>query len=299
MNKSNYGGFGGRSGKRKSDGSLALILICTVAFVAFGGTAIYLIGQGDASRNAVSRVVIKEEQPKELEKVEVLIPLKNIQPGEELKPQLFRSEQRIELSLDARAVRSREQLVGQFARSLIVAGRPLSADYMTSLKPISPISSEIKPGFRAVTIPVDATQSVEGWARPGSRVDIFWISTLKGAPSLSLIVQNARVLSSDRIVGEGGTNPEKPVPSHVTLLVAANDAQRIQLAKTTGSISLALRGDKDKGEAAQGGTLTVQQLYGTSTNQQVILPQFKGTVVANGKRFHVGMGGELIPAGPK
>ena len=297
--KSKQGGFGGRS-SRKSDGSLVLIMVCTIAFVAFGGTAIYLLGQDSVPGMNQSRVVVKEEKPQELRSVEVLIPIKNIEAGEELKPQLFRVENRPQISVDARTVGSQEQLVGQYARSMIIAGRPLSLDYLTSIKPVSPISSEIKPGYRAVTIPVDAKSSVEGWAKAGSRVDVFWISNLggKSQASLSLIVQNAKVLSTDRAVSNQPNNPEKPIPAHVTLLVTAQDAQKIQLAKTTGSVSLALRGDDDKGEATQGGTITLNQLYNQRrTTTRTSIPKFKGTVVANGKKFHVGYNGELIPSG--
>jgi Flp pilus assembly protein CpaB len=102
------------------------------------------------------------------------------------------------------------------------------------------------------------------------------------------------VLSAERSLDEQ-VAPGAAVPSTVTLLVTAQDASKIQLASTTGSLSLSLRGDEDTTGSSGGGTVTVDDLYGGNTRQGSRRSNREGTVSIGGKRFFV-ENGRLIPA---
>lgn len=182
-----------------------------------------------------------------------------------------------------------------YARSAISKDSPVHQDFITSIRPTNLITANIPEGYRAVTIRVDATSSVEGWARAGANVDVVWASTIRGRQGVTVIVQNAKVLSAERQV-ETGTQPGTPVPSTVTLLVTADDAAKIQLATTTGSLSLSLRGDDDTGKGSTGRSITVDDLLGSS--QQVVNPTERrdGTVRIGGEEFFL-QNGQLIPKG--
>lgn len=266
-------------------GFFTLAVVVLLAFV--------YLKSDDPGEVAPTTVVIQKEPEREM--VEVLVPLRDIPPSTPLQPSLFKKERRLAISVDERAVKDFEAVIGAYSRTLLVAGTPLHADFITNVRPTTAISANIPVGYRAVAIRVNATSSVEGWARAGSKVDVHWTTTVRGAPSLVTIVQNAKVLSAERQV-QANTQPGAAVPSTVTLLVSAQDAQKISLAEsTTGQLSLSLRGDSDAGKAeGSGGSITIDDLLGTKPVGPRI-PNTKGTVTMGGKKWMVGEDGSLLP----
>jgi pilus assembly protein CpaB len=216
-----------------------------------------------------------------LEFAEVLVPVQQIEPGTALEPTMFKKEKRPKLGLPQRVVKDFEEVKGQYSRSIIVADLPLSQEYLTQVKPANTITARIPEGYRAVTINVDIRTSVEGWARPGARVDVIWASRIRNKEAVTVIVQNAVILSAERQTESSnqqaqqsgilpGRQPQAQaaVPNTVTLLVSAKDAQKIQLASTTGSLSLSLRGDTDAGQGQASGSITIDQLISDNAPQE-------------------------------
>ncbi|MCB0334911.1 MAG: Flp pilus assembly protein CpaB, partial [Bdellovibrionales bacterium] len=241
-------------------------------------------------------VVVKEKAP-EIKMVDVLIPIQDLPSGQQFEPTFFRVEKRPEVAVDPRIVRSYEQVNGQFAKTLIIAGQPLHADYVTATRPVSAISASIPAGYRAVTINVNATSSVEGWAAPGSKVDVVWSSVVNSKNQITTIVHNAKVLSANRQVAQSN-DPAAPVPTTVTLLVTAKDAQKITLATTSGTLALALRGDSDTGKVDYSGSITLDDLLGSSKKpEQEPQTHYNGTVVIDGKSWNVDSFGKLSRSG--
>ncbi len=283
--------FGGRpSGGQEKTWLWIFVGFFTLSVMALLGF-VYL--KSDPVEPTPAAVVIQKEPDREM--VEVLVPLRDIAAGTPLQPSMFKKDRRLALSVDDRAVKDFEAVIGAYSRTLLVAGTPLHSDFITNVRPTTAISANIPVGFRAVAIRVNATSSVEGWARAGSKVDVHWTTQVRGQPSLITIVQNAKVLSAERQVS-ANSQPGAPVPSTVTLLVSAQDAQKIALAESTsGQLSLSLRGDTDAGKAeGAGGSLTVDDLLGTKQSGPSI-PNTKGTVTVGGKKWIVGEDGELLP----
>ena len=266
----------------------------TVAVIVLLGF-VYLRSDGQPVEADPAAVVIQKEPERDM--VEVLVPLRDVPAGQALQPAMFKKDRRLAISVDERAVKDFEAVVGAYSRTLLVAGTPLHADFITNVRPTTAISANIPVGYRAVAINVNATSSVEGWARAGSKVDVHWTTTIHGAPTLVTIVQNAKVLSAAQ-QAVNNAQPGAPVPSTVTLLVSAQDAQKISLAEsTTGGLSLSLRGDTDVGKAeSSGGSITVDELLGTRQAGPRI-PATKGTVTMGGKKWMVSEDGELLPMG--
>jgi pilus assembly protein CpaB len=148
--------------------------------------------------------------------------------------------------------------------------QPLSDKMVTNVRPITAISSKIPEGYRAVTIPVDQTTGVEGWAKPGVKVDVSWTSVRDGRSLVTTIVYNAEVLSAG---GSPSSNPNEPpsAATTVTLLVTDADAGKIHLAQTNGKVSLSLRGDNDSGSPRPPSrVLTLEDLYGLPRNEPTV-----------------------------
>ncbi len=195
------------------------------------------------TRNPVTVVI---NQP--IARVEVLVPKMEVISGSVLSADMFRTISLPESQVNRSAIRSFSEIDGFFAKTLLVPEQPLTRDFLTPIKPASDVISEIPEGFRAVTIRVDARTSVEGWARAGARVDVVWSSVVNGKPTISVIVENAKILSAERQIAppaENNNGEPAPMPTTVTLLVQADDASRIQLASVSGSMSLSLRGLTD------------------------------------------------------
>lgn len=218
-------------------------LFCMVMSLAAG----LLLKQGRLQAESKFDVPVYSEIQRPMTRIEVLVPTREVQGGATLTPDMFRPVSLPESQVGRNAIRSFTEVQGFYARTLLIPEQPLLKEYLTPVKPASDVISAIPDGFRAVTIRVDERTGVEGWARAGARVDIVWSSKLNGKPMISVIVENAKVLSAERQVSpqpEEGKE-QAPIPTTVTLLVAAEDANRIQLATVSGSMSLSLRGLND------------------------------------------------------
>jgi pilus assembly protein CpaB len=224
--------------------------------------------------------------------VTVLVPIREIETGTALMPHMFRQEKRPQVGVSERAITSFEELQGAYARSLIVPGQPLHKEYITTIKPANVLTAKIPEGFRAVTIRTDSLTSVGGFARPGARVDVNWSTRINGAPAIVPIVENAEVLSADsQTTNQEGT--AGIVPNTVTLLVTAEDANKIQLATSSGSLSLSLRGDSDSQGSHGRGAVTIPDLLGQPVAKAPV--RNDGTVIVDGKKYYL-VDGSLVSA---
>jgi len=289
--------FGGRHGGQDKTLLFLLIGIFFILVVILLAGVFYYITVNDASKNEA----ILEENAVELKKqmVTVLLPLTEIQIGTKLTPQFFTKEEREAVKVDERAINSFESINNMYATKVLYPGNVLLQDQISNVRPNSNVSTEIPNGFRAVTINVNATSSVEGWAKPGSKVDVNWTTIKNGRQVLRTIVWNAKVLSAERQVSNVSTGAV--VPNTITLLVSARDAQKILLAQASSkesSLSLSLRGDVDTGKTEVGGQgISIDELLGEQQrkNNTVTVPDTVGKVIIDGTTFLVTKSGKMIP----
>lgn len=140
-----------------------------------------------------------------------------------------------------------------YTRSELPAGLPLAREQVSP----SPdnIAALIKPGYRAATLKVDSTSGVEGWAAPGTHVDVVltYRNPADGRKKSQIIVENAVVLSYDRRTERTDPDPLKlrgpfkaPVTT-ATLLVPVLDAVKLHTARAIGVVGLVLRSAGDEG----------------------------------------------------
>ena len=106
----------------------------------------------------------------------------------------------------------------------------------------NPVVDKIPQGMRAITVRVDATSAVEGWAGSGSIVDVLLVEKDR----TTVIAEMVKILSAERSVSpiEGSAAPN--VPSTVTLLVTQEQGMAINTAIPLGKIAFALRSSQDK-----------------------------------------------------
>ncbi len=236
--------------------AVPLIALSIFTLFSAAGVLLFFSGRSQESAPAEPRIIANPD-----DSVEVLVPLRDIEENTPLDPGLFRIEKRSIAYVSPRIVRSMEAVHNQFARSFIAAGEPLHSGYLSArqLSPGEAISKSIPKGSRVTTIRVDDTQAGDGIIRPGSIVDVSWVRSLAGVPSVSFIVQNAKVLLADRQI-DPAWKPGMPTPGTITLLVTAEDFKKMELAKTVGKVGLALRGTDGVGYGDIGGLLTIRDL---------------------------------------
>jgi pilus assembly protein CpaB len=182
--------------------------------------------------------------------VEILLVSQRIEEGAALADYMLKSAPwDIEaVPPDVVFARERQAIVGKFAKVRLDPNTPLLKEYVVDTPPVSLIN--IPPGYRAVTITVDSRSGVQGFARPNSRVDVLWTYTEKNQRKrVTTIVPFAKVLSVSGGVGDPNAKKEQVVgPANVTLLVTIQQAKKIELARTLGTLSLALIGDVTTGQ---------------------------------------------------
>lgn len=137
--------------------------------------------------------------------------------------------------------------VGQFTESVVMAPLPANLPLFESNfgrigDAKNPVVERIPAGMRAMTVRVDATSAVEGWAGSGSIVDVL----LVGKDRTTVIAEKVKILSAERSLSpvESASSPQ--VPSTVTLLVTQEQCLAINTAIPNGRIAFALRSSRDE-----------------------------------------------------
>lgn len=141
------------------------------------------------------------------------------------------------------AVQSVVELDGKIATEPIAAGAPLLRNSF-GIDPASvanPVAGQIPSGMRAMTVQVDATAAVEGWAWTGSLVDVL----LSESGRTTVVAEKVRILSAERSVEPKALEETQAVPRTVTLLVSQEQCLAINTAIPLGKISFALRSPDD------------------------------------------------------
>jgi pilus assembly protein CpaB len=124
------------------------------------------------------------------------------------------------------------------------------------------VSSTIDTGYRAVSVPITDASGVAGLIQANARVDVLFTrpGTMAEATT-STILQNVKVLSTGRAIPTGQTADSRaPRSQVVTLLLKPPDAQKLELAKNEGKVSLSLRNPLDGAAASDTGPVTTEVL---------------------------------------
>jgi pilus assembly protein CpaB len=110
----------------------------------------------------------------------------------------------------------------------------------------------ITEGRRAITVKVNEVIGVAGFALPGNHVDVM-VNTKDEAdkPISKIVIEQIQVLAVAQEANRDETKPK--VVSAVTLEVTPEEAERLDLARSIGSLSLALRNQLDLKAAATDG----------------------------------------------
>ncbi len=138
----------------------------------------------------------------------------------------------------------------------IVQGEPILAFKLSAPGGRASLSASLGENMRAVSIRVNDVTGVAGFVRPEDRVDVLLTREIETAKinrygksakggdrktsfTAEILLQDIKVLGTDQTTNMGNDNPK--LAKTITLEVSALQAQKLALAKTVGTMTLALR----------------------------------------------------------
>jgi pilus assembly protein CpaB len=155
-----------------------------------------------------------------------------------------------------------DSVIGRINRSPLIVGEAVLESRLAPVGSDRGLAMLIPEGSRAMTVPVNVVSGVSGFVLPGSRVDVLVSIRPRSnrEPMAKMILQNVRVLAVDQQMEE---RDGRPITSRaVTLEVGPEEAEKLGLASTEGTLLLALRSSIDSGVNATAGA-TVSKLLGS------------------------------------
>lgn len=187
----------------------------------------------------------------------IVVAKSDVDIGQRLNPALFTVAEWPTATVPKGAFGDPQLLSGRVLRSSLLAGEPVSEAKLAPVGTLGGLSALITEGKRAITVRVNDVIGVAGFALPGNYVDIIVSTetvpdpnaTQARAQSISKIVlERILVLAVAQEVGRDETKPK--VVNAVTLEVTPEQAEKLDLARSVGSLSLALRNQIDPAASA-------------------------------------------------
>lgn len=143
-------------------------------------------------------------------------------------------------------MRSPEQVTGRTVRRAIKKGDAFLPDDFYPAGRGPGLADRLEPGFRAVTVSIENVGAVQGFAGPGSLVDVLFRSRPEGdRPEVTLtLLERVQVLAVDTQVVPG-QQVDLQSGGTVTLSVTPQQAKILKVVEGRGELSLTLRSDAD------------------------------------------------------
>ena len=187
----------------------------------------------------------------------IVVAATDINIGQRLTPEMLKLVEWPAHSVPKGAFDDPQKLGGRVLKTSILLGEPLSEAKLAPNGTMGGLSALITEGKRAITVRVNDVIGVAGFALPGNYVDII-VSTETDPPlqgelprqqTISKIVlERILVLAVAQEVNRDETKPK--VVNAVTLEVTPEQAEQLDLARSVGTLSLALRNQVDPAAAA-------------------------------------------------
>ncbi|RQR37276.1 MULTISPECIES: Flp pilus assembly protein CpaB [unclassified Burkholderia] len=169
--------------------------------------------------------------------------------GEPLGPNQIRMVSWPSGSVPTGAFTDTKELEGRVVRTSLARGEPVIESKLAPVGTKGGLSAVIADGSRAITVRVNDVVGVAGFALPGNYVDVI-VNTQEqqgktdGQSISKIVLEHILVLAVAQQVSRDDTAPK--VVNAVTLEVTPDQAERLDLARSVGTLSLVLRNQVDQ-----------------------------------------------------
>lgn len=155
---------------------------------------------------------------------------------------------------------------GALVRRVVPRGQALTRDDILNPGERGFLAAVLRPGYRAISIGVDATTGAAGLVAPGDTVDLVLVQSFGDAPVArrvlaETVLTRLRVLAVDQQIAQGGAASAASAASAlggagrvartVTLEVTADGAERVAVAEQLGRLAVTVRSAIEAGEEAR------------------------------------------------
>ena len=165
-----------------------------------------------------------------------------------------------------------DEIVGRGLIQPVQANEPVTESRLAPKEAGAGLAPSIPAGMRALSVKVNDVIGVAGFTVPGARVDVVVVVNGGDSSMARVVVSNLQVLTAGTKYDIEQAKDGQPIPSSVvTLLVTPEQAERITLAQTNGSITLVLRNPLDL-EPTQTNGIRMAGLMGTSSTPPMEKP---------------------------
>jgi pilus assembly protein CpaB len=197
----------------------------------------------------------------------IVVAAGDIQLGSRLNSQMLKTVDWPSGSIPPGAMTNAEPLQDRVVKTSILRGEPILEAKLAPLGTKGGLSAVIPEGKRAMTVRVNDVIGVAGFALPGNYVDIVVNTQLeadgggRGDKQISKIVlENILVLAVAQEANRDETKPR--VVNAVTLELTPGQTEKLDLARSVGTLSLVLRNQVDKDGVDTRGIMKRQLLAG-------------------------------------
>lgn len=161
----------------------------------------------------------------------------------------------------------------RFVLSSMERGEPVLSAKITNPGQRAKLSTAISPGMKAVSIAVNDVLGVAGFVLPGDRVDVMLTRTSgndRSGAFVDVLLQGVRVVAIDQTADD--TRDQPSVVRTVTFEVTTEEAQKLTLGATIGTLSLALRNVVGV-EVEEPSRMTISALNVTAASEELAATQ--------------------------
>ena len=175
----------------------------------------------------------------------------DIDLGSRLTPPMLKAVEWPAGSMPKGAFANPADLDSRVLRTSVLSGEPILESKLAPVGSKGGLSAVVAEGKRAMTVRVNDVVGVAGFALPGNYVDII-VNTQEEGPKggankdqtiSKIVLEHILVLAVAQEVGRDETKPK--VVSAVTVEVTPEQAEKLDLARSVGSLSLMLRNQVD------------------------------------------------------
>jgi pilus assembly protein CpaB len=206
----------------------------------------------------------------------VVVAAGDIELGSRLNTQMLKTVEWPSGSIPPGAVTEVAPLQDRVVRTSVLRGEPILEAKLAPLGTKGGLSAVIPEGKRAMTVRVNDVIGVAGFALPGNYVDIVVNTQLEGGGRgdrqiSKIVLEHILVLAVAQEASRDETKPR--VVNAVTLEVTPEQAEKLDLARSVGTLSLVLRNQVDKEGVETRGIMKPQLLAGDAVKAEPAKPQ--------------------------
>jgi pilus assembly protein CpaB len=170
-------------------------------------------------------------------------------------------------SVPSGAFKDAKEVQDRIVKVSVLRGEPLLERKLAPVGTLGGLSAVIAEGKRAMTVRVNDVVGVAGFALPGNYVDVMVNAQQdkekdkgeEGKQISKTVLERVLVLAVAQEAGRDDTKPK--VVSAVTLELSPQDSEKLDLARSVGTLSLVLRNQVDQKTVATVG-VTKNELFG-------------------------------------